>query len=284
MKTSTRRFPVPHPFLKWVGGKGQLLEELRQRAEAAAPFGRYHEPFAGGAAMYFDLYRRKALGRKRAYLSDNNPRLIDAYLAVQQDVEKLIELLEGHARKHDAEHYYAVRKQQPKDIVTRAARIIYLNKTCYNGLFRENSKGEFNVPMGRYKNPAICDPLNLRACADALGKAKIEQRPFQSVLDVAKTGDFVYFDPPYAPVSKTSSFTAYNDGGFGEQSQFALAKVYEDLSEMGVKVVLSNSMTPLVQNLYKKFIIDEVHATRAVNSRASGRGKVPEALVRNFDL
>lgn len=282
MSRTTRRFPVPHPFLKWVGGKGQLLAELRVRAAEAAPFGRYHEPFAGGAAMFFDLYRRGELGRKQAYLSDNNPRLVDAYLGVRDHVDEVIALLEKHATKHDHEYFYKVRKQQPKELAARAARIIYLNKTCFNGLFRENSKGEFNVPIGSYKNPTICDAENLRGCSEALKKARMEHRHFQTVLDVAQPGDFVYFDPPYVPVSKSSSFTAYNDGGFGDDSQRLLARVVQDLTDKKVKVVLSNSMTPRVQELYKGFTIDAVQASRNVNSRGDLRGKIAEALVRNF--
>ena len=166
--------------------------------------------------------------------------------------------------------------------MARAARIIYLNRTCYNGLFRENSKGEFNVPIGDYRNPPICDEKNLRAVAEALRKAKLEARPFECVLDRAEADDLVYFDPPYHPVSKTASFTAYAKDGFGEAEQHRLADVFAELDKRGVKVILSNSYTPFVLNLYKGFRIGKVFATRAVNSRADLRGKVSEALARNF--
>ena len=270
------------PFLKWVGGKRQLLSELEARVAEARPHGRYHEPFVGGGALFFDLYSRGALGRHKTCLSDNNERLIEAYRGVQERVEDIITLLEGHTRVHGKEHYYAVRAEVPNDLAARAARIIYLNRTCYNGLFRENSKGGFNVPMGSYKNPKICDPTNLRAVSQALKRCTIAHRSFTAVLDVAKTGDFVYFDPPYAPVSKTANFTSYNKDAFDETSQRVLANVFDELTKRGVKDLLSNSDTGLIHALYKTHRIDIVQASRLVNSRADKRGKVNEVLIRNF--
>ncbi|MCP4643028.1 MAG: DNA adenine methylase [bacterium] len=279
------RSTVPRPFLKWAGGKRQLLRELMPRVEKAAPFGRYHEPFVGGGALFFAMYRNGMLGRKQAYLSDSNDRLIDTYRVVRDSAEDLIERLEEHKVRHCEEYYYKVREDVPTDLIDGAARIVYLNRTCYNGLFRENSKGLFNVPFGRYKNPLICDVGNLRAASEALGKTKLRTRSFECVLKAAEPGDLVYFDPPYHPVSQTASFTAYHNGGFGEDSQRALARVFTELSERGVKVLLSNSFTPLVRDLYGKgaFTLDEVLATRLVNSRADRRGKTSEALVNNFD-
>jgi len=281
MKTRSKIF-TPRPFLKWVGGKGQLLEELLARVEKAKPFGRYHEPFVGGGALFFELTRRGWLGRKRAYLSDNNANLMDTYRGVRDQVEELIGLLLDHKANHDKEYYYRVRSVMPESLPERAARIIYLNKTCFNGLFRENSKGEFNVPVGRYKNPLICDGENLRACSAVLKKTELAVRPFESVLDHVKSGDLVYFDPPYVPVSKTSSFTSYDKAGFGEDAQRRLAKVFKQLDDRGVRVLLSNSMTDLVKDLYQEYTIDKVFATRSVNSRADRRGKIAEALVRNY--
>jgi len=285
--TTTTRFAVPRPFLKWVGGKGQLLPELVARIEAAGDIGRYHEPFVGGGALFFELVRSGRL-KKKAWLSDNNPRLIEAYLGVRDHVDEVIRLLERHKKKHTEDYFYAVRglgqsnhRSRPSPAAS-AARIIYLNKTCYNGLYRENRKGEFNSPFGRYKNPPICDEENLRAVSKALKKAKIENAHFDAIVERAKPGDLVYFDPPYHPVSKTASFTAYESGGFGEDSQRLLARVYGQLSDKGVNVLLSNSMTDLVRDLYAPFHIDVVRANRAVNSRADRRGKVSEALVRNF--
>lgn len=282
MKVRNERPAPPRPFLKWAGGKGQLIYELMARVDRAGQFGRYHEPFIGGGALFFYLYRLNRLGRKRAYLSDSNERLIEAYTGVRDHVEEVIGLLCGHAAVHGRDYYYEIRARVPETAPARAARILYLNRTCFNGLYRENSRGEFNVPIGSYVNPVICDAENLRAASEALKKAHIEACPFEAVLKRAQPGDFVYFDPPYHPISKTSSFTTYAKDDFGEDDQRRLADVFANLAENGVKVLLSNSMTPLVQGLYERFNIDEVFATRAVNSRADRRGKIAEALVRNF--
>ncbi|MCC6142481.1 MAG: DNA adenine methylase [Candidatus Hydrogenedentes bacterium] len=273
---------TPRPFLKWVGGKGQLLPELMKRVAMARPFKRYHEPFVGGGALFFELYRQGALGRKQACLSDNNLSLIETYIAVRDHLDEIMELLQEHKARHDHDYYYAMRAGMPQTVPERAARIIYLNKTCYNGLYRVNSKGQFNVPIGDYKNPLICDEANLRAASEALKHARIEQRSFETVRAHAQAGDFVYFDPPYHPVSTTANFTAYDQGGFGEAEQRLLALVYAALAQNEVKVLLSNSYTPLIRQIYKPFTIDEVLATRLVNSRADRRGKVSEALVRSF--
>ena len=277
-----RRLFVPRPFLKWVGGKGQLLNELLAQVDRAGKLHRYHEPFLGGGALFFELVRTGRMPAAKAILSDNNANLIAVYRGVREDVDRVIALLLEHKRKHSEPHYYDVRAMNPKDDIEQAARIIYLNKTGYNGLYRENSQGKYNVPFGRYKNPGICDEDNLRAVAKALQRAKLEVRHFAKVLDCVEAGDFVYFDPPYHPVSKTASFTSYDKGGFGEDGQRQLAKVAEGLDARGVRVVLSNSMTPLIRELYAKFTIDEVFANRNVNSRADRRGKISEALIRNF--
>lgn len=273
---------LPRPFLKWAGGKRQLLEELETRVAMARPHGRYHEPFVGGGALFFHLYAQKHLGGLKANLSDSNPRLIEAYQGVQHNVEQVIALLEEHEARHGEAHYYQVRAALPEDAVARAARIIYLNKTCFNGLYRENSKGEFNVPMGRYKNPTICDADNLRAVSAALRRCRVGRRHFTAILDHAEPGDLVYFDPPYDPVSKTANFTSYHQEQFGEDAQRSLADVYRRLDERGVKLLLSNSDTPLIQDLYRHYTVETVMANRMVNSNAEKRGKVREVLVRNF--
>ena len=282
MTVRTRRQAAPRPFLKWVGGKGQLLGKLVPCVEKAGPFHRYHEPFVGGGALFFELCRREQLPRTQSYLSDSNDRLMTTYRAVGEDIERVIELLHQHKEQHCKRHYYAVRAKVPDDLFEQGARIIYMNRTCFNGLFRENSKGLFNVPMGRYKDPKICDEVNLRRVSEALRKTKLETRPFETVLDRAEPGDFVYFDPPYHPISKTSSFTAYDKGGFGEAEQRELASVFAELDRHGAKVVLSNSMTGFVKKLYSGFRIETVPATRRVNSRADRRGAIDEALVANF--
>ncbi len=268
----------PRPFLKWVGGKGQLLDQLRPLLPAA-PWRRYFEPFVGSAALFF------ALRPAEATLSDVNPELIDCYVAVQKHVDRLVKALAGH--EYDEALYYSVREQDPAtlDLPTRAARTIYLNKTGYNGLYRVNRAGRFNVPFGRYTNPGFrsADSIdNLRACSRSLRGAKLAVRDFGQVVRHASKGDFVYFDPPYVPLSETSDFTSYSAGGFGPAEQQRLAEVVAKLSDAGVLVMLSNSDTPAVRALYAKYRIDVVTASRSINSRATGRGKVREVVVRNY--
>ena len=273
---------MPRPLLKWVGGKGELLPELLRRVETIGEFGRYHEPFVGGGALFFEMVRLGKMPRKKARLSDNNAPLVETYLAVREDVDRVISLLLEHKARHDEKYFYAVRAVVPKDRFARAARIVYLNKTCFNGLYRENSKGEFNTPMGKYKNPNICDEPNLRAAAEAFRKANLSHAHFTAVLDHAEPGDFVYFDPPYHPISKTSSFTGYDKGGFNEDSQRLLAKTFLDLTQRGVHAMLSNSMTDFVRELYKDFRMDEVMVRRSINSNAGKRGQIGEVLIRNI--
>ena len=273
---------MPYPILKWAGGKGRLLPELVERVDRAGEFGRYHEPFLGGGALFFELYRSDRLPAGGAYLSDVNPNLMAVYEGVREDVEAVIELLKAHREAHCKEHYYAVREEVPEGLPAQAARIIYLIRTCYNGLYRENKGGKFNTPMGDYKNPVILDADNLREAAKALQQAEIATASFEEILHHAAPGDFVYFDPPYVPVSDSAKFTSYAKNGFGEKEQRLLAETMRKLDEKGVKVLLSNSMTPLIQELYQRFTVDTVHAPRHVNSKAGGRGNVEEALVRNF--
>ncbi len=266
------------PFLKWAGGKRQLLPELMHRVPDLAG-GRYHEPFVGGGALYFALHDRGRVGRKGARLSDINAELINAYTVVRDHVEPLITMLSRH--KNDEDHFYEVRALDPHklDTVERAARLIYLNKTCFNGLFRENQRGGFNVPFGRYARPRFCAVENLRAASHALRGVCIEVAPFEQSIRATRRGDFIYFDPPYVPVSRTSSFVNYSSGGFGEPAHMRLALVAASLAERGVNVLLSNSMAPIVQQLYGAFRMEEVLASRAINSRADRRGKVSELLI-----
>ncbi len=261
----------PRPFLKWAGGKTQLLAELHKRFPR--PFRRYHEPFLGGGAVFFSMCPA------RAVLSDINPDLINTYRAIREDPEAVIAELMRHAATE--EHFYEVRAQAPATLsqAEGAARTIFLNRTCFNGLYRVNKKGQFNVPFGRYDNPTICDPDNLHAVSLALQRAEVMHADAMSVVDRAERGDLVYFDPPYAPLSKTASFTSYAKGGFGEPEQERLAEVFATLAQKGVSVVLSNSDTPLIRKLYKGFTIDAVHARRAINSRADRRGPVGEVIV-----
>jgi DNA adenine methylase len=269
----------PRPFLKWAGGKGRLLVALERRIPEQ--FGAYHEPFLGGAALYFHL---AGAGRIRtALLSDINEPLVEAYLGVQQETEAVMGHLAAHARDHDREHYYAVRDVAAAGatLAERAARVIYLNRTCYNGLYRENRAGRFNVPMGRYTKPRICDRQALLAAAAALQAARIESRPFTDVLDRARPGDLVYLDPPYVPLSASASFTSYHRAGFGPRQQEVLRDVFAALVAQGVAVILSNSDTPRVRSLYSAFPCDRVRVARPINSRASSRGVVAEVIIHS---
>ncbi len=251
--------------------------------ESAGEFEDYYEPFLGGGALFFALARTGRLPAG-AVLSDVNSSLIEAYLGVRDDVEAVIQALLRHENEHCESHYYAVRSSAPETLVERAARIIYLNKTCFNGLYRENSKGIFNTPFGRNKNPGIRDEVNLRAASNALSRARLASVDFAALVADAAAGDLVYFDPPYAPVSKTADFTAYSKGGFGIGDQTALAETFGRLVERGVKVILSNSYTPLTRTLYGDYFIYRVQASRNVNSKTDRRGKVSEVLVTSFPL
>jgi DNA adenine methylase len=265
------------PFLKWAGGKGQLLAQLRPLLPPH--FGRYFEPFVGSGAVFFMLRPREA------FLSDVNRELVDCYRGVQKHVEKVIVALSQH--EYDEAHYYRVREISPSSLplAERAARTIFLNKTGYNGLYRVNRKGLYNVPFGRYVNPGFCHPDsldNLRACHLALRRVALEARDFGELVRQTRSGDFVYFDPPYVPASSTADFTSYVAGGFGWNEQTRLAEVFARLTAKGVFAMLSNSDTQAVRELYSPFCIDTVLASRSINSKGDKRGKVGEVVVRNY--
>lgn len=280
MNETTTLTVLPRPFLKWAGGKTQLLQQYQPLFPPQ--FKNYYEPFLGGGAVFFYLFKEHSSGFK-AVLSDVNEELINMYRCVQSDVEGLIKELESHHRKHNSEYYYKIRAQKNQKPVKKAARIIYLNKTCFNGLYRENSKGQFNVPIGRYKNPNICNAELLRADSQALQGIKLEVRDFYKVLEEAKTDqDFVYFDPPYYPLSNTSQFTSYSRYNFNEEDQFRLRDVFAELASRGVKVMLSNSDCPFIRELYEEFPIHEVSAARSINSKGTHRGKISEVVVTSY--
>lgn len=270
------------PFLKWAGGKGRLLDQfaaLYPRSLAG-----YHEPFVGSAAVFFHLRALRAEMRP-ARLTDSNEELINCYRCVRDEVEALIALLAEHKARHGPEHYYHVRAQVPDTLtrVERAARFIYLNKTCYNGLYRVNRRGQFNVPLGRYKNPGIFDPGDLRRASQALQDVMLEVASFRDVVAQARAGDFVYFDPPYFPLTRTANFTAYTENAFGEQEQRELAQVFGALDRKGCRVMLSNSWTPFILDLYRSYRCLEVRARRAINSDPARRGPIREVVVINYD-
>lgn len=268
------RVPDAAPFVKWVGGKRSLLPQLTARLPQR--FNAYHEPFVGGGAVFF------ALQPQVAVLADDNAELVNAYTVVRDEPERLIRHLRTHRAEED--YYYELRAKDPTTLeaVERASRLIYLNRTCFNGLYRVNSRGGFNVPFGRYKNPQICNEVGLRAASAALRGADLRNDSYEHVLETARRGDFVYFDPPYHPVSATANFTSYTAGAFSERDQRRLAEVYRTLADRGCKVMLSNSDTPLIHELYAGFHVDIVAAPRLVNRDASKRGPVNEVLVRNY--
>lgn len=277
-KRCNSTFNKAKPFLKWAGGKGQLLPELTKRVPST--FNRYFEPFIGGGALFF------CLEPKNAYISDINSDLINAYQVVQTNVEALIRSLKKHYYCKD--YFYDIRSVDRQKSYSRwgsvrkASRFIFLNKTCFNGLYRVNSKGHFNVPFGNYKNPKILDEPNLWACHAALQGVDIKVRSFDSVESESDFGDFVYFDPPYVPLNLTSNFTSYSKEGFDVDMQINLRDVCVSLNKKGVKFMLSNSSSPLVLDLYKDFNIELVNAARSINSVGKKRGKIKEVLVRNY--
>lgn len=274
----------PKPFVKWVGGKRQLLVQFR-RLNLYPPekfnvkTGRYFEPFVGGGAVFFDLLPEKG------FLSDLNNELVTTYNVIKNDVESLIKALKKH--KIDKEYFLKIRAQDPNSLndLAVASRFIFLNRTCFNGMYRVNSKGGFNVPFGKYENPLICDEVNLRKVSKSLKGIEIKHQDYKEVLKKAKKGDFIYFDPPYYPVSKTASFTSYTKESFLDKEQIELRDTFLELNKRGCFVMLSNSDTPFINKIYSGFKgirITKVEAGRAINSDASGRGKITEVLVTNY--
>jgi DNA adenine methylase len=268
------------PFVKWVGGKGRLLSQLRPLLPLGVEHMRHVEPFVGGGALFFS--RRPG----RALLTDINPTLVATYAAIRDEVDGVIAALRGLAGRHSKESYYQVRERYNQgrrvSASKRAAMFIYLNKTCFNGLHRVNRKGEFNVPVGAYKNPRILNEEGLHAASEVLQLTRLECAPFDALLENAKPGDFVYFDPPYEPVSQTASFTSYARDGFSRDDQTRLRDVYKALDRRGCKLMLSNSDVPFIRDLYKAFNITTVAAPRAINCDAKKRGKVSEIIARNY--
>jgi DNA adenine methylase len=267
------------PFLKWPGGKRQLLPYLLPILRDAGG-GTYHEPFLGAGSVFFAL-RSEGLF-PNACLSDVNQELIDAYEAIRDAVEDVIVHLRKHKARNSETYYYRVRDERPRSPHTIAARMIYLRKTCFNGLQRVNKSGKFNASWGFYENPNICDEPNLRAVSQVLSTTDLRVGSFETVPEHAVSGDVVYFDPPYVPVSSTASFTAYSADGFGPEHQIRLAAVVRELHRNSVRIVLSNSDCPEVRKLYTGFRIKQVLASRRINTRGDRRGPVPEVIVRNF--
>ena len=276
----------PSPFVKWAGGKSRLLSQ--SEPHFPAEFERYIEPFVGGGAVFFHLGNRGRLAGKPVFLIDRLEELINCYQVIQGQVEALIAELQRHEpHKRQADYYYEVRgwdrapDYRQRGEVERAARLIFLNHTCYNGLYRVNRRGWFNVPFGRYRNPTICDADNLRAVSQAWQGVTLLVDDFGRCLEFAKANDLVYLDPPYHPLSETAHFTSYTSADFGVEEQRRLADLFRELDKRGCRVMLSNSHTDLVQELYAGYEQVQVQAVRAISCRGDRRGAIPELLVMN---
>ena len=278
LKRARRPEIAPSPIVKWAGGKSKLLEELTRRRPTG--FRRYFEPFAGGAALFFRMVPQ------RAVLGDTNADLINMYRCVAWNVEGVMRRLAAHRRSHCEDYYYQVREKwndaaQNQSDVARAAAFIYMNKTCYNGLWRVNRKGLFNVPIGRYTEPRIYDPAAMRAASIALQHTDLRVGTYAETIEDAGRNDFVYFDPPYVPLTETANFTSYTADDFGCEDQEQLATTAQLLDKRGCYFMLSNHDTPRVRELYADFHIDTVQCTRAINSNAAKRGSVTEVVITN---
>ena len=275
------------PVLKWVGGKRQLIESIKKNMHKVTKDTTYYEPFMGGGAVLFELQPQKAI------VNDINPELINVYRVIKDNVEELIKELSKAKYTNNSECFYNIREldREPKKYrklndIQKAARVLYLNKTCYNGLYRVNSAGEFNTPFGRYNNPNIINAAGLRAVNKYFNEADIIflNEDFEGSIEGVKRGSVVYLDPPYAPISETSNFTGYNESGFGELEQSRLKKACDKLTEDGINILLSNSDCEFIRMLYSdenKYKIIPVKAKRAINGNGDSRGEISEVLIKN---
>lgn len=280
MMTMMKKNKLVKPFVKWAGGKRQLMPQI----EAFFPqeFATYYEPFVGGGAVLFHLQPEHCV------VNDVNGEIINVYRAVKNDVKKLIQTLKTY--KNESEYYYKVRgldripAYAKMTDTERAARVIYLNKTCFNGLFRVNRQGQFNVPFGKYKKPNIVNEETLLAVSEFLQQSDCQLLSTDFAKAIAKAGqnDFVYFDPPYDPISSSSSFTGYTLNGFDRAQQERLKETCDKLNKKGAKFLLSNSATDFIKALYQDYTIEIVRAGRNINSVGSKRGKIDEVLIRNY--
>ena len=277
-KINIKNADIPKPFIKWAGGKRQIIKELTD--SLPKNYNRYFEPFIGGGALFF------AVRPKNAYISDINPELINLYNMVKNNTHSLIKDLRRY--KNTETEFYKIRNldRTPdyKNLtnIEKAGRFIYLNKTCYNGLYRTNSKGQFNAPYGFYKNPNIIDEQNLKICSELLKETEIGLSDFSNIENKIKTHDFVYFDPPYIPINKTSSFTKYYKDDFNTGSQIKLKELCDRLNKKNIYFMLSNSYNETALNLYKEYNIKKINAIRAINCKADKRGTINELIITNY--
>lgn len=287
------------PFLKWAGGKNQLIKEIEKKYPEKNSVKKYVEPFVGGGAVFFDIIYK--FDFEEIYISDINGELINTYCVIRDDVEKLVSMLskiQDEYMKLDENNkkiYYLEKRKcfnninQKNNDILKAALMIFLNKTCFNGLYRVNKKGFFNVPMGKYKNPLICDKNNLYAISDKLKNVKIICGDYKESIDFIDNNTFVYIDPPYKPLNKTSNFTAYTKDSFNDEKQIELSNFIKEIDRKGGKFLLSNSdpknfdeNNDFFEKIYFSFKIKRVNANRMINSKASRRGKIKELLISNI--
>jgi len=274
-----RDYKSPEPFVKWAGGKSQLIDQYSAFFPPRYKYERYFEPFVGGGAVFFHLRPEKAI------LSDLNKDLINCYQIIKKQVVKLIEILKEYQIRHTENFYYKIRDDYNSQIlnnIERVAAFIYLNKTGFNGLYRVNNKGGFNVPLGSYKSPSIFDENNLMAVSKLLKNADLYAMPFENILSYIKSNDFIYFDPPYYPLNKTSKFTNYTKDAFLENEQERLADVFKQLDKKGCKIMLSNSDTKFIKKLYRGYRIKLVKANRFINCIGDKRGPINELIIFNY--
>ncbi|GIX43118.1 MAG: restriction endonuclease subunit M [Leptospiraceae bacterium] len=305
------QYKLAKPFIKWAGGKSQLLDQFQKFYPILLKENKidyYYEPFLGGGAVFFDIIQKYDI--KKAYLIDINEDLILTYLVIQNYVYDLIQNLkelEQQYKKLSQEKrkifYYKIRKSYNEnksfinykkfhyDWIERAAQMIFLNKTCYNGLYRLNSSGEFNSPAGNYKNPTILDEENLIYVSKILQKAEIYCSSYKLILKLIKKNSFVYFDPPYRPISTSSNFVKYTQYGFSEKDQIELSRIYKKLDKKNIYLMLSNSdpkntnpHDKFFENLYQGYFIDKIYANRMINCQGDKRGKIQEIIIRNYSL
>ncbi|MCT7510018.1 DNA adenine methylase [Aliarcobacter cryaerophilus] len=278
---------IYQPFIKWVGGKRGLLSQIIPHLPKK--FNNYFEPFIGGGALFFELKNLGLLENKEIFLFDINSELVNAYNVVKNNPHELVKELDNFKQKHSKEFYYEIRAWDRQDDfsirrdIQRAARFIYLNKTCFNGLYRVNKKNQNNVPIGNYKEPNICDVQTILNASEALQNVNILNVNYKEVLKYASKNDLVYFDPPYFPLTQTSSFTSYSEFEFLEKEQIELFEIFKKLSQKGSNVAQSNSNTQFINDLYKKYKIHKIiFANRNINSKINKRGKIEELLIRSY--
>ena len=276
---------VPKPFVKWAGGKRQLIPILNKNLPKT--FGTYYEPFLGGGALLFHVMSKHQ--SQECSISDLNSDLVLTYTMIRDRVEDLISSLKKHAKyyqKDSKSYYYSVRESHPRSAIEKASRLLFLNRTCFNGLYRVNSKGKFNVPLGRYTNPNIVNADNLYAVSKILNSnpVRIRCQDFESVLDEVKSGDFIYFDPPYQPISETANFTSYTNKDFTHEDLTRLFRLCEKLNEMGCKIMLSNSYSDVVSDMFssKSWNVAKIEANRSINSNSKNRTGHYELLIKNY--